>query len=166
MMSASSANRTCRAPFNWTTNQILVDPAGIFGHNTHMTKVQAHQIAVVSDLHQYGRRFDDGSPIIDERFFVQYEDDRGYRWRHRVYFDSVMPEPDDDDGWGGPQFHFERERARQHAEHLADRICQAGIINLEHWQTDRPAYGSLAWQESGQDAIEIMHERMEDEHGY
>lgn len=129
-----------------------------------MTKVQAHQIAVVSDLHQYGRRFDDGQPIIGERYFVQYEDEKGYRWRHNVYFDGLMPTDDDD--CEGPRFHSERERAQRHAEHLVERILCAGVINLEHWQEDRPAYGSRAWQESGQDMIEIMNERMEDEHGY
>lgn len=128
-----------------------------------MTQIKPHQIAVVSDLHQYGRRFDDGQPVIGERFFIQYEDDRGYRWRHYTYFDGV--EVTGHDCEEGPYFVDIKRKAEERAYRLHSRIEFARQINLEYWTSERPAYGSPAWIESHQDEEEILRERMEDGHG-
>lgn len=128
-----------------------------------MTQVHAHQIAVVPEYHQYGRRFDDGQPVIGDRYFVVYENDQGYRWRHHFWFDGLCQVTDDDSG-EGPFFQNQHDEALARAQRLVDRIIRSGEINLEYWQLDRPAYGSQAWVESGQDLAEILTERMEDSH--
>lgn len=133
-----------------------------------MTKIQPHQIAVVAEYHQYGRRFDDGQPVIGDCYFLVYETDQGYRWRHNHRFHGILVDTtsDDDAHYEGPCYLNMHDQARAAAERLAERVRCRGSIDLEYWQEDRPAYASLAWIESNQDQKELFLEYMEDQNEY
>ena len=82
------------------------------------------EVSIVSDLYHAGYT-EDGESFVEERFFVQVTVPRGDRYRIRS-------------------------EARQSAQRLIDAIYVKGAIDLEFWHQDRPAYGSLAYQDYGQ----------------
>lgn len=115
------------------------------------------EFAVVSDVYLAGRT-EDGEDYIAERYFVQAEDDAGYRWRYHVAWDGTEVEYDHESGM--TYFPDVRERAKALAEAVARTAALRPFNpNSYEWQESRPCYGSDAWIGSGQDAIEIAWER-------
>ena len=104
------------------------------------------EVSIVSDLYHAGYT-EDGESFVAERFFVQVTVPRGDRYRHRLHWNGCEAEYDEE---GYPHFGDIRSEARQSAQRLIDAIYVKGAIDLEFWHQDRPAYGSLAYQDYGQ----------------
>lgn len=105
-------------------------------------------IEVASDLKDYGRT-EDGTPYIGEMYYVQITNARGDRWRHIWSFDGVLPGYDPESGY--TYFEDTRKWAKAQAEHVVVCIRRRGYIDFRYWNPTRPEYGSMAYQEYGQD---------------
>jgi len=115
------------------------------------------QFEIVSDVYVAGRT-EDGERYTAEVYYVQAEDERGNRWAHYAHFKGC--ETGYDEEYGIPTFKDVRPEAMAQAQHLLDRIVEAGgILDLNHWTETRPCYGSAAYQEYGQ-----FNDWMEDEY--
>jgi hypothetical protein len=49
----------------------------------------------------------------------------------------------------------------RNAQQLADEIMARGVVNLDRWERGRNVYGSEAYQQEGDEAMELMWERKE-----
>jgi hypothetical protein len=116
-----------------------------------------YDISVASDLYDAGRD-DDGYPFIAELYYVvlQYEDGRTFR--HNATFLGDELEVDDEDGM---VYHNDvRTEALAKAEHLAERVRQAGTVDFQYWEETDPAYGSDAYIAQGTEAKRAFVERV------
>lgn len=110
-------------------------------------------VAVDSELFEAGLT-EDGEAFVGERYVVVAEDELGNRWRHHKAFSGVEVVDCVDHSF----FKDVRPAARDQAYALVDRIVAAGEIDLDRWSESRPAYGSTAYLQYGQDD-EIAWER-------
>lgn len=99
-----------------------------------------------ADLKKYGVT-EDGEDYIGDCYYVGLEDKYGNRWRHSYAHDGVIVVSDED----GIGFCDNRERARDDCRRFIDKIQCAGEVDLQYWIEDRPVYGSLAYEQYGQD---------------
>jgi len=113
------------------------------------------QVYFASDLKDYGYT-EDGEKFIGEVFFVEVENERGDRWRHRHTFDGVRKEQWEE----GVVYMDNRHSARTQCGLLVADVQRRGAINLDHWYQSDPAYGSDAYMDYGQ-AADLARERME-----
>lgn len=132
-------------------------------HNTHIVtnntsrkmNIKGMQVYFASDLKDYGYT-EDGEKFIGEVFFVEVENKRGDRWRHRTRFDGVRKEQWEE----GIVYMDNRPEARAQCERMVAAIQRTGKIDTQHWYQSRPAYGSEAYLDYGQ-AEDLALERME-----
>lgn len=100
---------------------------------------------VVSHLVKFGIT-EDGEDYIGESYHIVAQDDAGNRWAHNYAFPGVKVHNDEDYRY----FEDTREEAKKDAQALLNRIIASGITSCKdrpHWRTDRPAYGSKAYQD-------------------
>jgi len=113
------------------------------------------QVYFASDLKDYGLT-EDGTPFIGEVFFIEVENKRGDRWRHRTRFDGVRKEQWEE----GTAYLDNRSQACAQCERMVAAIKRAGKIDTQHWYAADPAYGSDAYMDYGQ-ATDLAREQME-----
>ena len=113
------------------------------------------QVYYASDLKDYGST-EDGERFIGYIYFVEVENARGDRWRHRVAYPGVKTEQWEE----GIAYLDARPAAVAACELLIARVKAAGKIDSQHWYAARSAYGSEAYLEYGQ-ADDLALERME-----
>lgn len=117
------------------------------------------EVGVVSNQVQAGFS-EDGSPVIDEVFFVSVTFPNGRRLQHRERFRSlercVTEENETFFGWVGDE-------AKAGAERLSARVeaalLQGRALNMNYWDEARPAYGSEAYVEGDAELETIAWER-------
>lgn len=95
---------------------------------------------------------EDGEDYIGESYHVIAQDDAGNRWAHDYDFPGVKVHYD----YKYSQHYFEDTRIEAESSALAlmERIKASGIDSVDgrdHWRSDRPAYGSKAYQAYGQE---------------
>lgn len=115
---------------------------------------------VVSILVKFGIT-EDGEDYIGESYYVMAEDKDGNRWNHHHSFPGVKVVDHEDGRW----FEDTRIPAEAAALALMNRIKASGITSVDgrpYWSSDRPAYGSKAYQAYGQ-YNDYIEERMEAE---
>lgn len=107
-----------------------------------------------------GRSNEDNTEIIGTQYCVVVEDQEGYRWLHHHVFMSGEMIFDDD---GFNHWHQDRKADAGRAQALADRIKAhleaGGSLNPEHWVETQGCYGSAAWDESLEMALEAQEDR-------
>jgi len=121
-------------------------------------KVQFHEVEVGSDLYEAGRS-EDGVPFVAEVYFVQVTLASGRRFRHSASWAGAAVSVDDE---GYEYFEDVRAAALRSALRLRRRVRRAGRVDLDHWVSARPVYGSAAY--SSADEVEL--ERLEEEAAY
>tara|TARA_R110000824_G_scaffold139019_3_gene303956 strand:- start:1674 stop:2087 length:414 start_codon:yes stop_codon:yes gene_type:complete len=94
-------------------------------------------------------RIDDGSEYTAEAYNVEVILPNGRRFQHNVDFFTSKIEYNE---FGEACATDEREEKRAQVEGLADRIREAGVINLDHWTEGQPVYGSSAYVGQGGDS--------------
>lgn len=121
------------------------------------------EITVTADLHKYGTT-EDGQDFLAERFYVMAEAENGERWIHNMFADSSKAVFDAEIG----AFYFEnnRKQAFEKIQKFADRIVQhlkdGGSLDMAHWVSTDPRYGSEAYQTLDNFGFFKEREKMED----
>lgn len=112
------------------------------------------EIDVVFDLYSAGFTVD-GDEYVAERYYISASDEDGNRYSIGA-FCGAKKVIDEVEG----EVHFEdiRKEAREAADRLFNRICEAGVIDTRFWHEDRPVYGSKAYSDYGQ-AEEVAYEK-------
>ena len=110
------------------------------------TAIKNLEIAIVSDLYSAGYTVD-GDEYIAEIFYISAEDFSGNRWSLGGW-KSAKPEACEETG--EVYFCNIKNEAEALAQSLLNRIQKAGAVDLDRWNKDRPAYGSVAYQQYGQ----------------
>jgi hypothetical protein len=117
-------------------------------------------ITVASELYDAGRT-EDGRPFHAERFYLVAEDTKGYRLRHFLTLHGAIRHEHPD----GVFFEDVRVGVRAQLERLAGRVrawlALEKKLQLDYWERIDPAYGSVAYVESGTEFDRYMEERME-----
>lgn len=108
-----------------------------------------------SDLKSFGRT-EDGEDFIGEVYRVFAEDAKGNRWVHSSQFPSVVRFENE---WC-VGFNDIREESIAACERLIERVKKATSLNMIWWCETRPAYGSQAYLEYGQE-YDLTLERLE-----
>jgi len=122
-----------------------------------MDSSQIAHVQVGSDLYPAGIT-EDGEEYLAESYYVEVESHRGERWQHeRTYAGCRV----DQDEWG-IGFENIRDEAKAQAEHLAERVrkrlAQGGSLDMNHWHSARPAYGSPAYSNEDELRLEAREE--------
>lgn len=105
------------------------------------------EFIVASDAVDYGPT-EDGQPFVGEVYYILAEDGDGNRWKHHHRFYGVVRQYDPEAGVVA--FVDVREGAKARAELLLEKINEAGgYVDLKFWEADRPAYGSVSYQDYG-----------------
>tara|TARA_R110000868_G_scaffold278108_1_gene537916 strand:- start:52 stop:441 length:390 start_codon:yes stop_codon:yes gene_type:complete len=112
-------------------------------------------VCVVDDAYCAGVT-EDGENFIATVYRVVAEDATGARWVHEASFRGTKRVVDED---GIDHFPDLRAAALAAAERLCARVTAAATINLDHWRSTRPCYGSAAYVSEGQEAVDVHFER-------
>jgi len=139
----------------------MVDGRSQLLHNTYIAANKARrkmniagmQVYFASDLKDYGYT-EDGEKFIGEVYFIEVENKRGDRWRHRTTFDGVRKEQWEE----GTAYLDNRPQARAQCERMVVAIQRKGKIDTQHWYQSHCRYGSEAYLDYGQ-AADLAWER-------